>query len=524
MHALLQKIAYLLALPSLIIFSGAGYHVPTIVEFQQQAQQKVEQNTPPQTPSFGAFNPTGGGTYKLYSSIGSSNSSVTLSSFKEPVSNIPYTMTYLGSSIEYGTLSPQSTVSEFVSFSGITQNSDGTATLTGVSRGLSRTPSLVTGCTASSTLAQAHSGQSIFILSDSPCLFSQYYVLANNATSTGILTFTGSAPPRYDNVGAQASGTYIATTSEFVSWAGLAAVANAGTVNATESVKGIIELATQLEMASTTATGSTGAGVVLQAKYATSTPFTPGRYVPITNANGTLASTFISTSSVYAWSALNTYNAGILTTASSTFMGTTTIPADNLTNRALVLNTLAYKFPGSRAASSSVLTEDGNGNLSWISPVWTLLTSTTTAITLSAATTSTFSAKSNLMIVVQTQGGNGNNTNQIIFNGDYALNYGSTRFENGNINQSTGIPGIRFDSGTSSPETITFFVSNVTATRKMISWTGASNSVGISTPVLLTGSGVWNNTSNQITSVTLTGNNLANTYTAGTSIYVYGAN
>lgn len=136
--------------------------------------------------SLGAFNPSGGGTYRLQSSIGVSNTSIRLSSFKEPISNIPYTMTYLNSAIGYGTLDPQSpTRSEFVSFTGITQNSDGTATLTGVTRGLSRSFPY----TASTTLAVPHPAQSIFILSDSPQLFTEYAVKQNDETVTGSWSF-----------------------------------------------------------------------------------------------------------------------------------------------------------------------------------------------------------------------------------------------------------------------------------------------------------------------------------------------
>jgi hypothetical protein len=136
-------------------------------------------------PAQGSFYPTGGGTYRLQSSIGTTNTSVRLSSFKEPISNIAYTMSYLNSDIQCGTIDPQTTRSEFISFTGITQNSDSSATLTGVSRGLGRTYPY----TASTTLAQAHPGQSIFILSDAPCTFTQYPAKVNNETVTGDWNF-----------------------------------------------------------------------------------------------------------------------------------------------------------------------------------------------------------------------------------------------------------------------------------------------------------------------------------------------
>lgn len=224
-------------------------------------------------PTLGTFNLTGGGVYRLQSSIGSTNTSITLSSFKEPVSNIPYTMSYLQTDIIFGTLDPQNpSRKEFISATGVTQNPDGTATLTGVTRGLSFTPDIVRGCVASSTLAQSHSGQSIFILSDSPCVFTQFLNTQNVATSSNILIFSSTTPPRYDFTAAQASGSFIATTSELASVAYVNAVSFSGTTNATEATKGIIQLGTALQVASSTNLGSTGASLVLQSKNATDTP------------------------------------------------------------------------------------------------------------------------------------------------------------------------------------------------------------------------------------------------------------
>ncbi len=264
MHALLSKIALLLISPLILISGAAGYHVPTVVEFQNLADQKA------QATQFGSFNPTGGSTYKLSNSVGLSNSSVYLTSFKEPVSNIPYTMTYLGSSVEYGTIAPQSSVSEFVSFTGITQNSDGTAVLTGVSRGLSRS-NASTGCVASTTLAQTHPAQTNFILSDSPCLFSEYYVLRNNATSTGTLTFTSTQMPRFDTDPGAAAYT-AAPNTVLVDMAQLTRTAIAGASNATRALNGLVQVAFRGQAASSTPLGSTGAFAVLTTDIATSSP------------------------------------------------------------------------------------------------------------------------------------------------------------------------------------------------------------------------------------------------------------
>lgn len=227
------------------------------------------------TQSFGAFNPTGGGTYYLQSSINATQTTIALSSFTEPGSNIPYTMTYLHSSIEYATINPQGAgnptgaKSEFVSFTGITQNTNGTALLTGVTRGLERSYPYF----ASSTVAYSAPGQTQFILSSPPQFFNQYYALANTASSTNTLTFSNQFPPfYYPGPGAQSTGSIISTTSEFASVAYVNAVAFSGSPNATTIAKGIVQLSTALQAASSTVLGSTAASLVVQSGNSTDTP------------------------------------------------------------------------------------------------------------------------------------------------------------------------------------------------------------------------------------------------------------
>ena len=163
-----------------------------IIPIQNQVN-KLEQQIVKQAESpliLGAYNVTGGGTYRLKSSASLSDSTINLSSFKEPVSNTPYTMSYLNTTIGYGTIEPQiPDRSEFISFTGITQNSDGSAQLTGVSRGINRSPA-GNACTASTTLSLRHPAQSTFIYtSDSPCHFAEYAVKRNDETISGAWSF-----------------------------------------------------------------------------------------------------------------------------------------------------------------------------------------------------------------------------------------------------------------------------------------------------------------------------------------------
>lgn len=237
--------------------------------------------TPVPEQAFGSYNITGGGTYRLKNSVGLSNSTINLSSFKEPVSNIAYTMSYINTSIAYGTLDPQTTRSEFISFTGITQNSDGSAQLTGVTRGLTRTPA-GSSCTASTTLAQAHPGQSAFILSDSPCHFANYAVKSNDETITGQWTFN-SFPITPSNSAAS------------------------------ETVAGVVELGTREETASSTLSGGVGR-LAISTRVATDTPSTYSTSsVVVTNPTGKINSGFLD---------LTTYNSAAI--FSSTTVATTT--------------------------------------------------------------------------------------------------------------------------------------------------------------------------------------------------------
>lgn len=183
MQNLFYKAVTALAAIPLVVAGWFGFVPQKDLAVLENRISSIEQSV-----SLGAYNSSGGGTYRLKSSIGITDSTVNLAEFKEPVSDIPYTMTYLNTSVGYGTIEPQiPSKSEFISFTGITQNSDGSAQLTGVSRGLSRSISTV-GCIASSTLATRHGGQSAFILSDSPCHFSEYAVKRNDETISGSWT------------------------------------------------------------------------------------------------------------------------------------------------------------------------------------------------------------------------------------------------------------------------------------------------------------------------------------------------
>lgn len=334
-------------------------------------------------PQFGAANTTvlvGGTTYNLSGSgVSSSATSITLASLTLPQNGYKIQDSDLSATF-YLTLEPGNrTRQEFVSCTTVVQNAAGTATLSGCTRGLSP----VTPFTASSTLQFAHAGGAQVIFSDPPQLFNDFYALGNVATSTNILVFSSTTPPRLDFVGVQANGTYIATTSEFASIAYVNAISVAGASNGTESVKGIWEGATALEQASSTILGGTGAGLLMQAQYATDTPqygcavgytATAGAGCAIVaDLTGKIKAAWLS-AQTFTWSAAHTFSSTVNIAASSAAR--------------LTLNSIAYAFPPSTAASSSVMVSDGSNNLFWRTPMNTVLAASSTgAQTASAAST-----------------------------------------------------------------------------------------------------------------------------------------
>ena len=123
----------------------------------------------------------GGKQYTLASSISSTQTTITLTSFTLPITDQTITMVTMGSDIAYATIAPGTSTREFISFTGITQNANGTATLTGVTRGLDpETP-----YTEVTAFKQPHAGQSIFILSNSPNLYNKFSIIENAETITG---------------------------------------------------------------------------------------------------------------------------------------------------------------------------------------------------------------------------------------------------------------------------------------------------------------------------------------------------
>lgn len=126
------------------------------------------------------------------SGVTSSATTVVLQTFATPDGTL-ITDADLGT-INYCTFEPGGSKEEIFSFTNVTQNANGTATLTGVVRGLK----FVSPYDADSALRQQHSGGSIVVLSNNPQMLDEFLSASNDETITGEYTYTSTKQPKYD--------------------------------------------------------------------------------------------------------------------------------------------------------------------------------------------------------------------------------------------------------------------------------------------------------------------------------------
>jgi hypothetical protein len=288
--------------------------------------------------SLGAINFVGSLPTNLSGSgITSSATSIGVTSLTIQQTGQKLSMTDFGD-IGYITLEPGSpTKQEFASFTGISQNSNGSAILTGVTRGLSP----IYPYTASSTMRYSHGGTSRLIVSNSPPFYNTFANQQNSATVTAPWTFMSWALPGVSNTTTDAQVSAATTTLATVGY--VQSVSFAGGVNSTVGVKGVVQLATAAQASSTTALagGSSGASLVPATNIFSGTP--GASLIPVAQSTGKI---------LQGWLDL---------AARWIFTGPVTIPATSA--NPLTINTLTYTYPSVRGASSTVAIEDGSGNL-----------------------------------------------------------------------------------------------------------------------------------------------------------------
>ncbi len=327
MNALFNKIGIIIATGFISLASLFGGHVSQVTPSQNVGA----------APQYVAAKPT----YLFGGGISSSDTSIKLTSLVTPGGAPITTAQLVGSALNviYGTIEPNTTKKETVSCNAVTQNGDGSATLTGCTRGLQFT----TPYTASTTLALSHSGGASFVLSNSPQLYND------------IINF-------------------VASTSY------------AGVVDASPTIKGIVEVSTANEAATNKAvgTGDTSAYLVLTSSIASSTrTANTARVVVSSSTDGYIDPSYTNTTQTnnITFSGNTTFSGSVsglsivktIYTASSTGAGVFTIPAG-------VTNYCAYVtggggVGGAGAAASSV---GGGGGAGGTAEKCFILSGTTT--------------------------------------------------------------------------------------------------------------------------------------------------
>lgn len=157
--------------------------------------------------------------------------------------------------IGFATIEPGNAArEEQIAFTGITQNANGTATLTGVSHVLFQSP-----YTQTSGTTLSHPGGATLVISNTSGFYDTMVNKNDDATITGLITFPNDASTPL--IGAS----YVAPTldTQVATKKYVDSVAIAGAPNATTTVKGIAQLPTQAQVDAKTAVGSTGANLAL---------------------------------------------------------------------------------------------------------------------------------------------------------------------------------------------------------------------------------------------------------------------
>lgn len=181
--------------------------------------------------------------------VNAGDNSMTLNSFNG-INGVPLTMSNFGIQ-GFGTNEPAGANEEQISFTGVVANVDGTTTLTDIHTVLDIFP-----YTQTANFALPHPGATSFVISNTAGFYGTFANKGNDETITGAWTFTLGTRP------VLTADADTANNAALVTYGQLARTAIAGGTNATTSLQGFVQLATQAQYDAKTATGSTGAALV----------------------------------------------------------------------------------------------------------------------------------------------------------------------------------------------------------------------------------------------------------------------
>lgn len=437
-------------------------------------------------------------------------------SLAAPIGISDTTMT-LASAAIIGTVTLPSGYTCFTLDSGtsITEYVCGTVSGTSVT-GMLRGVSPVTGTTTVASLAFAHRRGADVKITDWPTLGIVNNQLNGRETVPNLLS--------YDDKVLIVTGSPTTTlaTKYYVDNSVVSGAPNADTVT-----KGIVQIATAKQAASSTSLGTTGAADVLWSAYATDTPqacanTANGGCVAMTQlGKNTLRQTFLNLTEYFA------FTGGVFSTNSTTTNATTTSQL-GWGNIAMLVPTFAPSASGTvptlSATSPFQITFQPQTTLDGVA--------TTTPQAMAYATTSV-SRTGDIHLSIFMPALVTNDQVCLILNNDRAADYGWSYYQNYvKLGNSTGENALVLYASAATTTTTALFdihIMNQATSRKMVTWTAAMSSGTNIYPINITGSGVWSNTSNPITSIAISsGNNSVstcgqtNTIPSGTIIRVYG--
>lgn len=229
---------------------------------------------------------------------------------------------------------------------------------TGCTRGLSFQGSSEV---SSSTIATPHNAGASIIITNIGQFYNQFVAVDGNQQVNGIITFAQSPLVPTPNSGQTTAAASVAYVNS---------ISVTGGATSTEQNIGFVQLPTQAQVLAGTASSSAGGPLVLPVRLISAS--SSQNKIPVSQNTGSLDPSWIDQTASYTFSASNTLNAtttfggSVQVNASSTFStGTTTIKQLETNGRSINLFGVPYAVPTSQGAVSSVLLNDGSGNLSW---------------------------------------------------------------------------------------------------------------------------------------------------------------
>lgn len=229
--------------------------------------------------------------------------------------------------------------------------------ITGITRGID--PQY--GTTSIASLIRSHRVGADVRITDFPTIQQFSNIFNGQQGITNPILYSGVATSTL-----QSNNNYLASVGYVNS------VAISGAANASLTQNGLVQQATALQLAAGTNIGSTGAVLFAPGGvFASSSSSTT--LVPVTLTNGKISQGFLDLTQNFSFS-------GVLSSSA-----TTTIAATS--SAPLILRGITYSFPGTQVASTTLF-NNGNGILTWVSPV-SFGSATSTALTTSFTTTTT---------------------------------------------------------------------------------------------------------------------------------------